>query len=411
MARTFDVPEFYRSRLVTTVKAARRAADPRKRDLSPTLLDFGPVRFRLARHFGFCYGVENAVEIAYRAVAAHPDRRVFLLSEMIHNPHVNEDLRSRGVRFLRTTTGEQLIPFDELTPDDLVIVPAFGATIETLDLLRGRGIDVETWDTTCPFVEKVWKRSEQIGREDYTIVIHGKRAHEETRATFSHAVAVAPAVVVRDLAEARVLAAFIRGERESDAFFAAFPDRTSPGFDPAHDLVRIGVVNQTTMLATETEAIAALLRSAMRDRYGEAFLDHHFADTSDTLCYATNENQGATIALVEEDAHCALVVGGFNSSNTAHLVELCEERLPSYFIGSRDDILSPDRIRHFDYGAKAIRETSDWLPPGRPVDLLLTAGASCPDILLDQVIERVLSFEEEVRPVDAVLEEFAAAGP
>jgi 4-hydroxy-3-methylbut-2-enyl diphosphate reductase len=222
---------------------------------------------------------------------------------------------------------------------------------------------------------------------------------------------VAPVVVVRDLAEAAVLASFIRGERDPAGFSAAFPDRTSPGFEPARDLVRIGVVNQTTMLATETEAIAALLRSAMRDRYGEAFLAHHFADTSDTLCYATNENQGATKALVEEDARCALVVGGFNSSNTSHLVELCEERLPSYFIGSRDDILSPNRIRHFDYRSKAMRETADWLPADRPVDLLLTAGASCPDILLDQVIERVLSFEEDVRPVEDVIEALAVAHP
>ncbi len=403
MARSFDVPEFYRSRLVSTVKAARHSADPRKRDLSPTLLDFGPVRFKLARHFGFCYGVENAIEIAYRAVDSHPDRRVFLLSEMIHNPHVNEDLLSRGVRFLRTTSGEQLIPFDELTPEDLVIVPAFGAPVETLDLLRARGLDVASWDTTCPFVEKVWNRSQQLGREDYTIVVHGKHAHEETRATVSHARSVAPVVVIRDLEEADVLAAFIRGECEPDDFHATFRGRHSDGFDPVRDLVRIGVVNQTTMLASETEAIAALLRKAMHDRYGREAGAHHFADTSDTLCYATNENQSATRALVDAGAHAAIIVGGFNSSNTSHLVDLCAERMPAYLVGGRDDILSRERIRHFDGSAKALIETDDWLPRERPVDLLLTAGASCPDVLLDQVIERVLSFETEVRSVEEVL--------
>lgn len=404
MARSFDVPEFYRSRLVTTVKATRMAADPRKRDLSPTLLDFGPVRFKLARHFGFCYGVENAIEIAYRAVESNPGRRVFLLSEMIHNPHVNEDLLSRGVRFLRTTSGDQLVPFDELSPEDLVIVPAFGASIETLDLLLARGIDVDTWDTTCPFVEKVWKRSEQIGTNGHTIVIHGKNAHEETRATFSHARSVAPVIVVRDLAEAETLASFIRGDRPEDEFFGVFGDRSSDGFDPARDLVRIGVVNQTTMLATETAAIADLLRMAIEDRYGVDFIDDHFADTSDTLCYATNENQSATLALIESGGHSAIIVGGFNSSNTSHLVDLCAERMPTYLVGSRDDILSPQRIRHFDQTTQSLRVTDAWLPTDRPVEVLLTAGASCPDILLDRVIERVLSFETDVRPVEEVLE-------
>lgn len=406
MARSFDVPEFYRSRLVSTVKSARRAADPRKRDLSPSLLDFGPVRFKLARHFGFCYGVENAIEIAYRAVESNPGKRVFLLSEMIHNPHVNDDLRGRGVQFLRTTTGEQLIPFEVLTPEDVVIVPAFGATIETLGLLRDRGVDVETWDTTCPFVEKVWKRSDQIGRADYTIVIHGKRFHEETRATFSHARAVAPVVVVRDLREADLLASIVRGDREPAAFFDLFEDRYSQGFDPVHDLRRIGVVNQTTMLATETEAIAGLLRQAMVDRFGADRLSEHFADTSDTLCYATNENQSATQALISDGADLAVVVGGYNSSNTSHLVDLCAEHMPAYFIGGRDDILSPERIRHFDYAARSLVETEAWLPSARPVDILLTAGASCPDILLDQVVERILSFEASVRPVEEVLRTF-----
>lgn len=409
MARSFDVPEYYRSRLVSTVKTARRTADPRKKDLSPTVLDFGPIRFKLARHFGFCYGVENAIEIAYRAIERNPGKRIFLLSEMIHNPHVNEDLLGRGVRFLRTTSGEQLIPFDTLNADDVVIVPAFGATLEVLGQLEARGIDVTPWDTTCPFVEKVWKRSEQIGEQEYTIVVHGKRYHEETRATFSHARAVAPVVVVRDLEEAERLARFIRCEADPSEFAAAFPDRFSEGFDPEADLVRIGVVNQTTMLATETTAIADLLRRAMMDRYGADRISHHFADTSDTLCYATNENQDATKALIASGGDLAIVVGGYNSSNTSHLVELCEERMTTYFVADENDLLGPERIRHFIYERKEVIETTPWLPDRRPLDVVLTAGASCPDVLLDRVIERLVAWERGSRSVQEVLDSFLAA--
>ena len=409
MARSFDVPEYYRSRLVSSVKTARRATDPRKKDLSPTILDFGPVRFKLARHFGFCYGVENAIEIAYRAIERNPGKRIFLLSEMIHNPHVNEDLLGRGVHFLRTTSGEQLIPFDTLNADDVVIVPAFGATLEVLGELENRGIDVTPWDTTCPFVEKVWKRSEQIGEQEFTIVVHGKRFHEETRATFSHARAVAPVLVVRDLEEATRLARFIRGETDLTGFAAAFADRFSDGFDPKSDLVRIGVVNQTTMLATETAAIAELLRRAMIDRYGADRISHHFADTSDTLCYATNENQDATKALISSGGDLAIVVGGYNSSNTSHLVELCEERMTTFFVADENDLLDRERIRHFIYERKTVTETARWLPDVRPLDIVLTAGASCPDVLLDRVIERIVGWEPGARTIENVLNSFLAA--
>ncbi|HEX9658960.1 MAG TPA: 4-hydroxy-3-methylbut-2-enyl diphosphate reductase, partial [Rhodothermales bacterium] len=217
--RVFDVPDFYRSPIISVVKRSRIAADPRKRDLSPTMLDFGLVRFKLARHFGFCYGVENAIEIAYRVVAENGGRkRVFLLSEVIHNPLVNADLQSRGVRFLRESTGEQIIPYSELTPDDLVIVPAFGTSIETQDALRARGIDPYRYDTTCPFVEKVWNKSRQIGLRSYTVVVHGKRFHEETRATFSHSYQNAPSLVIKDMNEAQILGEIILGKRPVDEF-------------------------------------------------------------------------------------------------------------------------------------------------------------------------------------------------
>lgn len=398
--RQFDVPVFYASPIISRVKEARRISDPRKRDLSPTVLDFGPVRFKLARHFGFCYGVENAIEIAYRALEENPGRRVFLVSEMIHNPRVNEDLRSRGIRFLRTTTGEQLIPFDELTPDDVVIIPAFGATLEVEAEIARRGTDAYRYDTTCPFVEKVWKKSSQIGRQSFTVVVHGKRYHEETRATFSHARREAPVVVVRDLVEARDLVRVIRGDADAAWFFDRFRDRYSEGFDPGLHLVRIGVVNQTTMLATETQAISDLLRQAMVDRYGFASLAEHFADTSDTLCYATNENQNAAVALIEDGGHLALVVGGYNSSNTSHLVELCEARMPTYFIRDAGEMISPEHIRHFDFRSKKILESEMWLPGATPIDVVLTAGASCPDALLDEVIQQVVAWFPAARTTE-----------
>ncbi len=407
--RKFDVPAFYGSPIISRIKEARRITDPRKRDLTPSVLDFGPVRFKIARHFGFCYGVENAIEIAYRALTENPGRRVFLLSEMIHNPHVNDDLRRRGIRFLRTTAGEQLIPFESLTPDDVVIIPAFGASLEVRDVMNRLGLEGYLYDTTCPFVERVWKKSSQIGKKDYTVVVHGKRQHEETRATFSHARRDAPVVVVRGLEEATDLARVIRGEAPAEFFHERFEGRYTEGFDPAADLQRIGVVNQTTMLATETQEIAALLRQAVIDRYGDEQVQEHFADTSDTLCYATYENQSATTALIESGADLALIVGGYNSSNTSHLVELSEQRMPTYFIRDAEEMISPQRIRHFDIHTKVEKETEDWLPPVRPVEIMLTAGASCPDALLDEVVRRVIGWYDDAYTVEAALAPFDEA--
>src|SRR5437868_10253789 len=210
--KSFDVPIIYRSPLIAAIKKKRKEMDKMKKDFTPTLLDFGPIRIFLARHFGFCYGVENAIEIAFRTVEENPGKRIFLLSEMIHNPQVNADLESHGIRFLQDTSGRELIPFTELNPDDIVIIPAFGTTIETGKKLLARGIQTQQYNTTCPFVEKVWNRSEAIARNSYTIVIHGKPNHEETRATFSHAAAAAPSVVVKDLMQAQELAKYITGE-------------------------------------------------------------------------------------------------------------------------------------------------------------------------------------------------------
>ena len=414
MPRTFKLPHFYHSPIISLVKRARREIDIRKRDLSPTLLDFGPVRFKIARHFGFCYGVENAIEIAYQALAENPDKRIFLLSEIIHNPHVNENLRERGVQFLMDTAGTPLLPFDILMPDDVVIVPAFGTTLEVEQALKERGVTLTAYNTTCPFVEKVWRRSEEIGKQAYTVVIHGKRYHEETRATFSHAQAAAPVVVVRDLEEAEALAKVISGEEGTAFFFEKFADRFSPGFDPTRHLKRIGVVNQTTMLASETEAIADLLREVVRKTDVDAELSTRFADTKDTLCYATKENQDATLALIADGGDIAVVVGGYNSSNTSHLVELCEQHLPTYFVRNADELLSPQRIRHLDLETKTVQMTENWLFPTAeapesetPIDVVLTAGASCPDVLLDQVLQKIVAWFPHTRSIDEVLEPYS----
>ena len=395
MSRTFDVPHFFRSPIISLIKHARRITDPRKRDLSPSMLNFGPVCFKIARHFGFCFGVENAIEIAYQALDENPDKRVFLLSEMIHNPHVNDDLKKRGVQFISKTSGERLIPFEELNTDDVVIVPAFGTTIEIENELNERKISLHKYDTTCPFVEKVWTKSEEIGRQEYTVIIHGKRDHEETRATFSHANTKAHVVVILDINEAKDLAKMICGEMSEQSFYKRFKNCYSDGFNPQLHLNQIGVVNQTTMLANETEAIANLLHQAMINRYGKENSRNHFIDTKDTLCYATKENQDATLALIKDGADFAIIVGGYNSSNTSHLVELCEAHMPTYFIRDASELVSSKQIRHLDIHTKTLMDTINWLPErreGNTIEIILTAGASCPDVLLDEVIRKIISW-------------------
>src|SRR5215211_8906581 len=253
--KTFDVPVGYRSPLISAIKKKRKEQDRMKRDFTPTLLDLGPVRIFLARHFGFCYGVENAIDIAFRTIEENSGKRIYLLSEMIHNPQVNADLKASGVEFLQDNSGRQIIPFENLTADDIVLIPAFGTTLAIEKKLRDIGIKVENYNTTCPFVEKVWNRSEVIAKNDYTIVIHGKPNHEETRATFSHASENAPSVVVKDMAQTRELAKYILGQKPAGQFYEEFKNQYSKGFDVNRDLERIGVVNQTTMLATDTQAI------------------------------------------------------------------------------------------------------------------------------------------------------------
>ena len=403
--KSFNIPEFYRSGIVGAIKEKRRLKDKLKKDFKPTVLDFGPIKFLVSRHFGFCYGVENAVEIAYKTINENVGKRIFLLSEMIHNPAVNEDLLSRGVKFILETSGEQIIPWENLQPDDIVIVPAFGTTLEIQQKLSERGINAYQYDTTCPFVEKVWNRASAIGQRNYTIVVHGKPNHEETRATFSHSKQNAPTVVVKDMAQTLALARYITGETEANLFYEEFSGQYSEGFNVTKDLQRIGVVNQTTMLASDTQAIADFLKKVMINKYGIGNDDiaSYFADTRDTLCYATNDNQSATYSLLEEYADLAIVVGGYNSSNTSHLVELCEEKLPTFFIESDKKIVDKNTINHFNLANKTEVITANYLPLKDNVTIMLTCGASCPDAVVEAVMNKLLSFFPNVKAMDEVM--------
>jgi 4-hydroxy-3-methylbut-2-en-1-yl diphosphate reductase len=402
--KKFDIPGFYRSSFITKIKEARKLRDPRKVDSAPTLLDFGPVKFYIARHFGFCYGVENAIEISYKTVEENPGKRIFLLSEMIHNPGVNNELISRGVKFLMDAEGRQLIGWDKLNKDDIVIIPAFGTTIEIQNKLNEIGINPYKYNTTCPFVEKVWNRSYQLGENKYTVIVHGKHYHEETRATFSHSLRNAHVVIVKNIEETKFLASIISGEKGEEEFYSFFKGRYSEGFDVKRDLNRIGVVNQTTMLASETQAIADYLKNTMMKKFGDSQLQEHYADTGDTLCYATNDNQEATYGLLEKDADFAVVVGGYNSSNTSHIVELCERKLKTYFISSAEKIISDKVISHFILNEKAERITENYLPVQKPVSIILTSGASCPDAVVDDVLQKLLTFFAGTRSMEEVLE-------
>ncbi len=407
--KQFNVPTIYRSPLISAIKNKRKLEDKMKKDFTPTLLNFGPLQIYLARHFGFCYGVENAIDIAFKTIEENEGKRIFLLSEMIHNPQVNADLIQRGVQFLQDTSGNQIIPYENLTKEDVVIIPAFGTTLAIEDKLNAIGIETKKYNTTCPFVEKVWNRSEQIAKKNYTVVVHGKPTHEETRATFSHAALFTPTVVVYDMNETILLGKYISGDIPLNDFYKDFEGRYSKDFVVEQDLLQIGVVNQTTMLASDTQAIADYLKDVMAKKYGAAkeILELHFADTRDTLCYATNDNQSAVYGLLQTPADFAIVVGGYNSSNTAHLVELCEEKLPTYYVNSKEKIISSTSIKHFNLHKKQELITENFIPQSIPVKILITSGASCPDALVEEVIEKLISFFKDSKDLNKILPQFS----
>ncbi len=403
--KKFEIPEYYKSNIISKIKDIRKKNDPRKKDFSPSLLKVGKAEFIIARHFGFCYGVENAIEISYKAINANPGKRIFLLSQMIHNPGVNEDLLSHGVRFIQDTHGQQLIQWDEISSEDIVIIPAFGTTIEIQEKLTQIGVQVDAFNTTCPFVEKVWNRSEKLGVDAHTIIIHGKHDHEETRATFSHSASNAPTLVLKNITEANWLSEFILGNRPMNDFKDVFEGRLTEGFNPSIHLSKIGVVNQTTMLASDTQEITDLLRETMIQKYGADSIQEHIADTRDTLCYATNDNQTATYGLMEVAADFAIVVGGYNSSNTTHLVELLESKFDVYFIESEKEINDQGEISCYNIHSQEIEKRklfSNSLKSSHKI--VLTSGASCPDAVVDAVIRKILFVLNEDADIEKAIE-------
>ena len=366
--------ESYRSELVASVKAA----DYR--------FESGRLRLYLAREFGFCYGVDRAVDYAYQTRKRFPDRTVYLTGEIIHNPHVNDRIRAQGIRFL-TDPGES---FDALTPDDVVILPAFGITIELLQALVARRCTLV--DTTCGSVLNVWKNVRRYSDEGFTSIIHGKYWHEETLATASQAYQSGAGcfLVVFDRAEAAMVCGYIRGGGDRVSFLRRFEHAISPGFDPDLHLGRIGCANQTTMLSSESLDIGEMFKEAMRDRYGEANLAQRF-QAFDTICSATQDRQDAILQLLDErPLDLMIVLGGYNSSNTCNLARICAERVPTYHIADTGSLVSAAEIRHKPVHGKGEIATDGWLPPG-PLGIGLTSGASTPDNLVEAVIRRLES--------------------
>ena len=349
-------------------------------------LDLGPLQIYLAREFGFCYGVDKAVDYSYQTRRMFPDRRIFLTTEIIHNPGVNARLRDMGVQFLNGQY-KGTATVDDLSPDDVVILPAFGASVQEIEQLKARGVTLV--DTTCGSVIHVWKRVEKYAREGFTAIIHGKYSHEETIGTSSRVTQYPGGtyIVVRNKEEAQTLCDYITGKVPAETIMNRFANAVSPDFDPARDLQRLGVANQTTMLSSESMEIAAMVRDALAERYGTEELDAHFRNF-DTICSATQERQDAMLAMGQMNLDLVLVVGGFNSSNTGHLVEIAETYAPSYHIEDASYIVSANELRHKRPGAAGIDKALNWLPP-LPLRIGFTGGASTPNRAVGQAIERV----------------------
>jgi 4-hydroxy-3-methylbut-2-enyl diphosphate reductase len=367
--------ESYHSALVQQIKA------------NDYRYESGRLTVLLAREFGFCYGVDRAVDYAYQARRRFPERPVFLTGEIIHNPHVNDQLRAQGIRFLSDAHEDP----SKVGADDVVILPAFGVTVAELLRLTNAGCTLV--DTTCGSVLNVWKNVSRYAREGFTSVIHGKHWHEETQATASQAVQVPGGhyLVVLDKSEAALACDYIRNGGEKAAFLERFSQATSAGFDPDVHLERVGCANQTTMLSTESMEIGEMFRGAMRDRYGESSLAARFR-AFDTICSATQDRQDAVVALLaEESIDLMLVIGGYNSSNTCNLARICADAVPTYHVADPDGLISSDEIRHRDVGRKVELVSRGWLPGG-PVRVGLTSGASTPDNLVEVTVRKLVTF-------------------
>lgn len=426
----------YQSKLCALIKTLARTHE--RTAARPVSLDFGPICYHIPSHFGFCLGVKNAIERAYETLAGNPDRRVFMLSELIHNPYVNEDLLRRGLRYLQTDKGvpyttdghpaidtsESPLLWDTLTPEDIVIIPAFGATDEDKRRLVRKGIAVCQYDATCMLVEKVWKAARTYGRKGYTVIIHGKAEHEETKATFSNTRRYAPAIIVRDLEEARLLGRLMASPdpAERATFYELFAHKHTPDFDVEKHFERVAVVNQTTLLVNETRAIIAHLREVYTELHGPDGQNRvGGSGRTDTLCYATQVNQDALARALDQPLDAAFVIGGKNSSNTYQLYRLCEQTLgkQAFFIQSESNIISSAEVEHYVFpsprdgrplGKTIIRPL--WKNPdaSTPKRVLITGGASCPDGIIQQVISRLNALFpcNSLRPLDTILEELTA---
>lgn len=425
----------YQSKLCELIKLQARTHERSASD--PVELNFGAATYLIPSHFGFCLGVKNAIERAYETLAANPGRRVFMLSELIHNPFVNADLLRRGLTYLQTDKGvpftingkpaaadpDAALIWDTLTPDDIVIIPAFGATDEDKRKLVRKGIAVCQYDATCMLVEKVWKAARNYGRAGYTVIIHGKAEHEETKATFSNTRRHAPALIVRDLDEIKQLGRIISSDEPSvrAEFHTLFAGKHTPGFDVERDLQRVAVVNQTTLLVNETRAIIAYLRELFVRKYGPEAAEHvGGSGRNDTLCYATQVNQDALAKALSAPLDAAFVIGGKNSSNTYQLYRLCAQTLgeKAYFIQSEANIRSLHEVEHYVFpsmhagrltGKTEIRPL--WTAPTKPKRVLITGGASCPDGIIQQVVVRLNSLlpQENLRDLEAVIADFEPA--
>jgi 4-hydroxy-3-methylbut-2-en-1-yl diphosphate reductase len=424
----------YQSQLCTAIKTLARRNE--RTAAAPVTLDFGAVRYVIPSHFGFCLGVKNAIERAYETLAENPGRRVFMLSELIHNPFVNEDLLRRGLRYLQTDKGAHYavdgrvadgargapLLWDTLTPADIVIIPAFGATDDDKRRLVRKGIAVCAYDATCMLVEKVWKAARTYGREGYTVVIHGKHEHEETKATFSNTRRHAHAVIVRNLEETRQLGQIIAapGAEARAEFHRLFAGKHTPGFDVETHLQRVAVVNQTTLLMNETREIIAYLRDVYAAKHGADLAGAAprvgGSGRNDTLCYATQVNQDALARALAEPLDAAFVIGGKNSSNTYQLYRLCAQQLGprAFFIQSEASIRSCQEVEHYVFPAAGHgahgghTETRPlWDGNSAPKQVLITGGASCPDGIIQQVITRINAFfpPERLRRAEEVLQD------
>lgn len=403
--KKFNIPTGYTANIVDSIRKIREKYDPRKKDISPSILELENVKFYIGRHFGFCYGVKNAIEICYNALTQYPNKKIYLLSEMIHNQLVNQDLQANGIAFIMDTQGRQLIQWEKISNNDIVIIPAFGTSLEILDILKLKNIKTEKFDTTCPFVAKVWNRSKKIASEGFTTVIHGKADHEETRSTFSRAKKYGPAIIVETMSDVHNLCAIIKNNSSNKK--NEFKNKTSPLFNFRKDLQKIGVVNQTTMLASETKHIIELITKTFQKIHNTQNVQNYIANTRDTLCYATNENQESTINLLKNNVDIAIIVGGYNSSNTTHLAEIASKKVKTFFINSAKNILANNSIIHFDIKSKKENLTHNFIPD-KKCKIILTSGASCPDIIIEEVILKIGNIKQEKWNINQTLNSFEA---